>query len=90
MNVQHFAQPRSNKHSPPNAGIFSSDINLLFAGGGGITTSNDFVLANTNVALPTAHWARLTTNFFGAGDNFAAINSIITVRPQMFYQLQML
>ena len=63
--------------------------NLIFTGSGGIATSNYYVLASTNLALPVTSWTRLNTNVFDSSGRFAFTNAVVATNRNRFYLLQM-
>jgi hypothetical protein len=65
---------------PVIAGVSISNNALVFDGSGGIANASYYLLATTNLALPTANWTRLLTNEFDNNGNSINPNS-----PQIFY-----
>ena len=61
---------------------------VVVAGTNGLPNAPYWVLASTEVALPLTNWARLATNLFDPGGNFAFTNLFDSNRPQYFYALQ--
>jgi len=47
-----------------------------------------YLLASTNLALPSGQWTRIATNRF-VGGTFNLTNSIDTTSPQNFYRLEL-
>ena len=62
--------------------------NFIFTGTGGIATSNYYVLATTNLALPLTNWTRLVTNQFDSVGNFRVTNPITGGQPRRFLLIQ--
>ncbi len=76
--------------SPPNiATVALTGNTLVFTGTGGPTNENYFVLATTNLALPSANWSCIATNKFSATGTFAVTNAVNPALPQTFYRLQL-
>ena len=62
---------------------------LIFAGTGGVSSANYYLLASTNLAAPLINWPRLLTNQFGNNGNFNFTNALNPNWPQSFYRLQL-
>jgi autotransporter-associated beta strand protein len=76
--------------TPPVFGsIKLNGANLVFAGSGGPTNVQFYVMTATNIATPIANWTRIATNSFDAIGNFSVTNSITAGVPQNFYLIQM-
>lgn len=65
---------------PTGAGVVS--------GTNGPPNAPYWVLASSNVALSLTQWARLATNVFDAGGNFAFTNTVDANHPRCFYTVQ--
>jgi hypothetical protein len=63
--------------------------NFEVTGSGGIPYWTYYVLAATNVSLPSAQWIPLATNQFDANGNFAFTNTINSTCPQLFLKVQL-
>jgi autotransporter-associated beta strand protein len=75
---------------PPGfGGLTSSGNGLVFHGTNGVPDWPYYVLAGTNLASPLTSWARVATNYFDAGGNFAFTNAINSQPSQLFYLLQL-
>ena len=74
--------------SPSFGGISLSGTSLILSGTGGVASASYYVLASTNVTLPTLDWTRIATNSFDAAGNFTYTNVINPLSPQFFYRLQ--
>jgi fibronectin type 3 domain-containing protein len=76
--------------APPTITQFTvAGGNFSLIGSGGIANSNYYVLASSNLTLPSAQWMRVATNQFDAGGHFALTNAINSNWPQTFYRLQL-
>ncbi len=76
--------------APPRFGNFSlTGSNVTLNGSGGMATSNFYVLASTNLALPPGNWVRLLTNQFDNNGNFSFTNDLDPNSPQNFFRLQL-
>jgi hypothetical protein len=64
-------------------------VNLVCAGTGGTFGGIFFVLASTNLALPTSQWQKIATNYFDGTGNFIFSNALDASAPQNFYLLQL-
>jgi len=74
---------------PKIASARLAGTNLVLTGIGGMATSNCFLLASTNLALPLGEWTRISTNIFGAAGDFTTTNYLPAGAWQSFYLLQM-
>jgi rhamnogalacturonan endolyase len=61
---------------------------FILTGSGGTPNWSYYVLATTNVTLPTAQWAILATNTFGPTGSFAYTNLVDPGVPQLFLRIQ--
>jgi fibronectin-binding autotransporter adhesin len=68
--------------------ITLSQGQLVFSGGNGVANQNFYVLATTNLALPSSNWIAISTNSFNASGNFNFTNNLGTNTAQEFYKLQ--
>ncbi|HEY1718363.1 MAG TPA: autotransporter-associated beta strand repeat-containing protein, partial [Verrucomicrobiae bacterium] len=75
--------------SPIIAGINLVGGNLIISGSGGVNSWPFYILASTNLMLPTTQWIPVATNQFDAGGNFSVTNAIDPDQPQTFYKLQL-
>lgn len=71
---------------PPTLALESDGTALIFSGSGGPAGGPNFLLATTNIALPTAGWTVVATNSFHLTGDYAITNSIPT-RPMQIYRL---
>jgi autotransporter-associated beta strand protein len=62
--------------------------NLVFSGTNGVTNGIYYVLASTNLSLPTTNWPVLATNTFDGNGNFSFTNAPGSTAPQTFYLLK--
>jgi len=62
---------------------------LIFAGTGGVSSANYYLLASTNIATPLISWTCLLTNQFDNNGNFNFTNALNPNWPQGFYRLQL-
>ena len=62
--------------------------NFVFAGTGGIATSNYYVLTSTNLALSLGSWTKLVTNQFNSLGNFGVTNALNVGKQNQFYLIQ--
>lgn len=69
--------------------MVASTNSLLLTGNFGMSASNYFLCAATNITLPPAQWLRIATNKFDASGNFAATNVVSTNYPQRYYMILM-
>jgi hypothetical protein len=85
-----IATPASASPQPVITNIAASPLtgDVVVTGTNGLPNAPYWVLASTNVALPLTKWARLATNVFDPGGNFAFTNTLDLNRPQYFYALQ--
>ena len=63
--------------------------NVFLSGSGGPLNGSYYLLASTNVFLPSSNWSRLATDQFDASGNFNLTNTPGPDRPQIFYRLQL-
>jgi fibronectin-binding autotransporter adhesin len=76
--------------TPPIFGsIFVEGGNVIFNGSGGPTNVPYYVLASTNLSVPSPSWTRIATNLFSPTGTFSFTNGILLDRPQQFYRLQL-
>jgi hypothetical protein len=75
--------------SPTIANIKLVGGNLVISGAGGVNSWPYYILASTNLMLPTAQWIPIATNQFDAGGNFSITNVIDPSQPLTFYKLQL-
>jgi autotransporter-associated beta strand protein len=75
--------------APEIEGVTVSGGNLVISGTGGASGGTYYVLTSTNVALPLANWARVTTNLFDSAGGFSVTNAANPNVPQQFYLLQL-
>jgi hypothetical protein len=75
--------------APEIEGVTVSGGNLVIIGTGGAPGGTFYVLTSTNVALPLANWARVTTNLFDGTGVFSTTNSVDPNAPHQFYLLQL-
>src|SRR5262249_17835454 len=61
---------------------------FVLTGTGGTPNWSYYVLAPTNVTLPTTQWAVLATNTFGPTGGFAYTNLVDSAVPQLFLRIQ--
>jgi hypothetical protein len=75
--------------SPGITSITLSGGNLVLNGTNGVATTY-YLLASTNLALPLAQWASVSTNTLSGSGNFTitATNVVTPNTPQQFYILQ--
>ena len=85
--------------SAPDLGVFESgsqlpalamkraDANLVFTGGNGPAGGINYLLASTNIALPSKQWSRIATNEFDLSGNSTITNTANASLPQRFYQI---
>ncbi len=74
--------------TPQIGSIVVSGTNVIISGTGGPSSSNYWVLASTNVALPLTNWTRILTNQFNGTGAFIFTNAIDAALPRRFYLLQ--
>ena len=72
---------------PVIGSILISGNGLVLSGTGGVGSANYYLLTSTNLLLTS--WARIATNQFDAGGNFALTNAINPDVPQTFLRLQL-
>ena len=76
--------------TPPVFGsIQVAGANVVFSGNGGPTNVPFYVLASTNLTLPSAGWTRIATNQFNGSGDFSFTNVSDPNAPQSFYLLQL-
>ena len=61
---------------------------LVVSGTGGVNSWPYYVLASTNLALPSGQWTPVATNQFDAVGNFTFTNTINPGQSQTFFKLQ--
>ena len=64
-----------------------SGTNMVMLGTNGTPGATFYVLSSTNVALPLAQWARVSTNMFDGGGNFNITNAVNPTTRQRFFML---
>ena len=74
---------------PVFGGVQISGGNLIITGSNGLPGASYFVLASTNLTLPTANWTVISTNQFGAGGGWSCTNRISPDSTQFFYRLRL-
>ena len=62
---------------------------LLLNGSGGVTNGTYYILASTNLALPTTAWTRIATNQFDSSGNFSFTNNVDSLTPRQYYLIQL-
>ena len=75
--------------SPTITNLQMVNGSLVMSGSGGVSNWPYYVLASTNLSLPTAQWTPVATNQFDGSGNFVLTNAISASSPQMFYQIQL-
>jgi len=63
--------------------------NVVIGGSGGVNSWPYYLLASTNLTLPSAQWTRVATNQFDGSGNFIVTNAVNPNWPQTFYRLQL-
>ena len=74
---------------PPTLAMSQSGANLVFTSSGGPAGGTNYLVAATNLAIPTAQWPRVATNKFDLSGNFAVTNAIPVGVSQRFYRLSL-
>jgi hypothetical protein len=88
-----FLQSVQSQQLPPTpviklASIAARTNGLVFAGTGGVSGANYYLLSSTNLATPLTNWTRLLTNQFDNNGNFNFTNPVNTNLSKSFYILQ--
>jgi hypothetical protein len=81
-----IAQPTP---SPHFGGLMENGNNLIISGTNGVPNWAYYVLASTNLSLPTTNWPVIATNTFDGNGNFSFTNSPGLNAPQTFYLLKL-
>jgi len=75
---------------PQFAGVAADDEgNIIFNGTNGVPDWTYYVLASTNLTLPLANWAVVSTNTFDGGGNFNFTAPADPDTPEKYYLLQL-
>ena len=74
---------------PPTLAMSRLGTNLIFAGSGGPAGGINYLVATTNLALPSSQWARIATNKFDLTGNYTITNAIPAGVPQRFYRISL-
>ena len=74
---------------PPTLAMSRLGANLIFAGSGGPAGGTNYLVATTNLALPSSQWARIATNKFDLTGNYTITNAIPAGVPQRFYRISL-
>ncbi len=74
----------------PTMGVAKSGTNLVFTGSSGWPNGTNYLIATTNLALPSSQWVRIATNKFDLTGNYIITNAIPTGVPQRFYRVSLL
>jgi Protein of unknown function (DUF1565). len=74
---------------PPTLAMSRLGANLIFAGSGGPAGGTNYLIATTNLALPSSQWARIATNKFDLTGNYTITNAIPAGVPQRFYRISL-
>ncbi|HEX7469636.1 MAG TPA: hypothetical protein VF437_02720, partial [Verrucomicrobiae bacterium] len=76
--------------TPPVFGsIIITNGNVILSGTGGTTNVPYYVLASTNIAMPSTNWTRIATNNFTATGGFTYTNVLNLNLPQRFFRLEL-
>ncbi|HEU6449752.1 MAG TPA: polysaccharide lyase family protein [Verrucomicrobiae bacterium] len=77
--------------SPAIASLQVSAANLTISGSNGVDSWPFYILASTNLTLPTAQWIPVATNQFDSNGNFSltVTNAFNPDAPQTFYKVQL-
>jgi len=62
--------------------------NFILRGTGGLATSNYFLLASTNLALPLTNWTPILTNYFDSNGAFSNTIPMNPTVPSTFYRIK--
>ena len=63
--------------------------NLVMSGTNGAPGGTYYVLASTNLLLPTTNWPRISTNNFNGSGAFSFTNTITPEIPEKFFRVQL-
>jgi hypothetical protein len=74
--------------APQFSGIVPGPAGLVMSGSWGTSNGTYYVLASTDLSLPTSQWTPVLTNQFDNNGNFNFTNAISTNLPDVFYILQ--
>ena len=71
---------------PPALALIRAGTNLIFTTSGGPAGGTNYLVATTNLALPSSQWARIATNKFDLAGNNIVTNFIPVGVPEWFYR----
>jgi len=72
---------------PPTLALSRVGADLVFTGTGGPAGGTNYLVATTNLSLPTAQWLRVGTNQFDLTGIYAITNAFPLGGPQQFYRV---
>jgi pectate lyase len=73
----------------PTLAMSRAGTNVVFTGGTGPAGGTDYLIATTNLSLPTPQWPRLATNKFDLTGSCAITNGISPGEPQRFFRISL-
>ena len=71
---------------PPKLALSQSGANLVFTSSGGPGGGTNYLIASTNLALPTFQWTRVATNKFDLAGTVSVTNTLPASLPQRYYR----
>jgi hypothetical protein len=72
---------------PPTLAMSRLGANLIFTSSGGPAGGTNYLIATTDIALPSSQWARIRTNKFDLTGNNIITNAIPIGVPLQFYRI---
>jgi pectate lyase len=77
------------KPPPALAAPLVLGTSLIFTCSGGPAGGTNYLLAATNIAIPSAQWNRAATNKFDSSGNYSITNAISSTVQQQFYRISL-
>jgi len=76
-------------HPAPVLAMAQSDTNLIFIGSGGYAGGTNYLVATSDLTIPTPLWPRVATNKFDLTGAFMVTNAVPTGMNQQFYRISL-
>ena len=73
----------------PTLSLQRIGTNLIFTSNGGPAGGTNYLVATTDLSIPTSEWVRIATNKFDLAGNRTLTNAISTLVPQQFYRVSL-
>jgi hypothetical protein len=74
---------------PPNLTLANNGTNLILSGSSGPAGGTNYLVATTNLSLPTAQWNRVKTNQFDLFGNEILTNNSSSATAQQFFRIKL-